>query len=50
MAEITGPTGKKVAGHSPAKSNREVKPIRVASTIGFIIHLGSAGWGFKKNR
>ncbi len=50
MAKITGPTDKKVAGHSPAKSNREAKPMRVASTTGLIIHLGSAGRGFKNNR
>jgi hypothetical protein len=37
-----------MAGHSPAKSNREVKPTRVASTIGFVMDLGAQCIPFKQ--
>jgi len=40
--------GKKMAGQSPAKSNREVKPMRVASTIGFEFDLGAQCLPFKQ--
>jgi len=36
-----------VAGQSPAKSNREVKLIRVSSTISVTLNLGIRGVWFK---